>query len=392
MKAQRIANLAATAALALVSGSTIAAPAENHGQAGEEVISDVLSLGVPAPRPASPRGPEAEGPFARLVIRNVHLIDGTGAPSKGLVNIEIARDRIVLISDVGGTRTVSDKGGAVEPGTRVIDGKGGYVLPGFVNTHEHLGTPIHVYGGQLTDTDYVLKLLLAHGVTTVRDVGSIMGLGWTVRLQQQSGEGTITAPRIVPYALFPEPTATPEAARAWVQAARRNGAMGVKFLGAKPDVFRAAIAEIKKLGMGSAYHHSQVYVTRQNAVDSAALGLDSIEHWYGLPEAMFADKTVQAYPSDYNYNDEQDRFAQAGRLWRQTAAPGSDIWNATIKKLVDSHVTLNPTFNIYEVARDLPRAQRLGLPTPALMALSSSIGQARTRAPGGTTSASGCAL
>jgi len=124
-------------------------------------------------------------------------------------------------------------------------------------------------------------------------------------------------------------------------------------------VFAAAIDELGKLGMGSAYHHSQLYVTRQSAVDSAALGLRSIEHWYGLPEAMFTDRTVQAYPSGYNYNDEQDRFAQAGRLWLQTAGPGTAVWESTVKKLVASKVTLNPTFVVYEVSRDLSRAQRL---------------------------------
>lgn len=360
MKPVRKLAVSLSIGLAMLAGQVVrAAPGHDHTKAGEEVITDVLSMGVLAPGPASARGPEAEGPFERLVIRNVHVIDGTGAPAKGPVNITIERDRIVAISDIGGTRSLNDKGGSGEAAARIIDGKGGYVLPGFVNTHEHVGTPIHIYGGQLTDTDYVLKLHLAHGITTVRDTGTIMGLGWTVRLQQQSAQGTISAPRILAYALFPEPTATPEAARQWVRAAKANGANGVKFLGAKPDIFEAAIDEIKKLGMGSAYHHSQMYVTRQNAVDSAILGLDSVEHWYGLPEAMFSDRTVQAYPSDYNYNDEQDRFAQAGRLWQQTAAPGSDIWKGTIRKLVDAKVTLNPTFNVYEGARDLSRSLRL---------------------------------
>jgi len=44
------------------------------------------------------------------------------------------------------------------------------------------------------------------------------------------------------------------------------------------------------------------------------MGLDSMEHWYGLPAAMFTDKRVQNYPSDYKYNDEQDRFSHTGRL------------------------------------------------------------------------------
>lgn len=318
-----------------------------------------MSLGVPAPGMPPASGAEAEGPFARLRITNVMLIDGTGAPPVGPVNVEIAGDRIVKIVEVGGTRVFNDAADAVDSTVRVIDGKGGYLLPGFVDTHEHLGTPTHFFGGQLTDVEYVFKLLLAHGITTIRDPGAIMGLRWTAQLRQLSAERKISAPRIVAYAVFPERTPTPDVARAWVRAARRNGADGVKFLGADPDVFAAAIDEVNKLGMGSAYHHSQLSVTRQHAVRSAELGLQSIEHWYGLPEAMFEDRTVQAYPYDYNYNDEQDRFAQAGRLWQQTAAPGSPIWKDTIAKLVKLNVTLNPTFICYEASRDLSRAQRL---------------------------------
>ena len=48
-----------------------------------------------------------------------------------------------------------------------------------------------------------------------------------------------------------------------------------------------------------------------------------MEHWYGLPEALFDDRTVQDYPLDYNYADESHRFGQAGRLWKQAAPPHS---------------------------------------------------------------------
>ncbi|MBS0254962.1 MAG: amidohydrolase family protein [Proteobacteria bacterium] len=358
-----LAGAMATALIAAPARAGAPAPATAAAvPAGEEIIHDVTSAAQvpgPGPGPASPRGAEAAGPFQRLVITNVMVIDGTGAPPYGPVSIEIAGDRIVRIADIGGTRSMGGGVAAAGPGTRVIDGQGGYVLPGFIDTHEHIGTPIHLYGGQLTDPDYVLKLLLAHGVTTVRDVGSMLGLKWTTDLRQQGAAGTITAPRVVAYALFPERTATPEAAREWVRAARRNGADGVKFLGAAPEVFAAAIDEVNKLGMGSAYHHSQLSVTRQNAVDSAELGLQSIEHWYGLPEAMFEDRTVQTYPTAYNYNDEQDRFGQAGRLWQQAAAPGSPRWKETIARLLKTGVTLDPTFVVYEAARDLSRVQHL---------------------------------
>jgi hypothetical protein len=83
-----------------------------------------------------------------------------------------------------------------------------------------------------------------------------------------------------------------------------------------------------------------------------------MEHWYGLPEALFTDRTIQDYPPAYNYNDEQDRFRHAGRLWSQAAPPGSERWNEVISTLVARDFTLVPTFSIYEASRDLMRAMR----------------------------------
>lgn len=83
-----------------------------------------------------------------------------------------------------------------------------------------------------------------------------------------------------------------------------------------------------------------------------------MEHWYGLPEALFDDRTVQDYPLDYNYNNEQHRFEEAGKLWQQAAAPYSDHWNAVMNELIELDFSLVPTFNIYEASRDLQRARR----------------------------------
>ena len=93
------------------------------------------------------------------------------------------------------------------------------------------------------------------------------------------------------------------------------GPMASSFFGARPGVLLAAIDEARERGLGTAMHHAQMDVTRANVLDTARGGLTSMEHWYGLPEALFADRTVQDYPPDYNYADEYDRFAAAGRLW-----------------------------------------------------------------------------
>jgi hypothetical protein len=83
-----------------------------------------------------------------------------------------------------------------------------------------------------------------------------------------------------------------------------------------------------------------------------------MEHWYGLPEALFTDRTVQNYPLDYNYQNEQHRFAEAGRLWKQAAPPFSDHWNKVMNELIQLDFTIDPTFNIYEASRDLMRTRR----------------------------------
>ena len=33
-----------------------------------------------------------------------------------------------------------------------------------------------------------------------------------------------------------------------------------------------------------------------------------------LPEALFTDRTIQNYPPNYNYQNEQHRFEEAGKL------------------------------------------------------------------------------
>jgi hypothetical protein len=102
-------------------------------------------------------------------------------------------------------------------------------------------------------------------------------------------------------------------------------------------------------------HHAQLNVAHWNVLDSARAGLGTMEHWYGLPEALFEERVIQDYPAGYNYSDEQHRFGEAGRLWAQAAEPGSEKWNAVRDELIALDFTIDPTFTIYEASRDLMR-------------------------------------
>ncbi|MDX1502592.1 MAG: amidohydrolase family protein [Thermoanaerobaculia bacterium] len=310
--------------------------------------------------PRAPARAEGEGPFERLILRGVTLIDGTGAPPRGPTDIVIEGNRIVRIASVGapGVPVDPENRPAASAGDRVLELDGHWVLPGFVDLHGHLGGSV-----RSTPAEYVLKLWLAHGITTISDPGSGNGLEWNLWHKAKSEANEITAPRIEAAAVFGQghdgPITTPEQARAWVRELRRRGGDGIKFFGLRPDLMAAAIDEAKKLDLYTTCHHAQLNVVWQNALDSARMGLTSMQHWYGLPEAMLTDRVVQDYPLDYDYNDEQDRFTEAGRLWKQAAPPGSPRWNAVMDELVALDFTIVPTFVSYEVTRDVLRNARL---------------------------------
>lgn len=307
----------------------------------------------------APARVEGEGPYSRLILRGLTVINGTGAPARGPMDIVIEGNRITRISSVGnpGLAIKDDDRPQARAGDQVMDLEGSYALPGFVDMHGHIGGV-----EQGTPAEYVFKLWLGHGITTVRDPASGNGVEWVVTHKNKSARNSITAPRIEAYVSFgqgrDEPIATPKQARQWVAEQARKGADGLKFFGARPDVLQAALDEARKQGLRTAMHHAQLEVARANVLDTSAWGLNSMEHWYGLPEALFTDRTVQDYPANYNYNDEQHRFGEAGRLWSQASEPGSERWTLVRDTLIERDFTIDPTLTIYEASRNLMAQRR----------------------------------
>ncbi|MDN5204436.1 amidohydrolase family protein [Fulvivirgaceae bacterium BMA10] len=308
--------------------------------------------------PKAPDRAEGEGPFNQLIIRGAKMINGTGAPARGPVDVVIENNRIVQIRNVGypGVAISDEQRPKLKSGGREIDAHDMYLLPGFIDMHGHIG------GTSADQTaEYIFKLWMAHGITTIRDPSCGNGLDWVLDQKKRSEKNQITAPRIFAYTSFGQGSDginTPEQAREWVRNNAKKGADGIKFFGASPEIMSAALDENKKLGLRSACHHAQMNVVGWNVLNSARAGLTSMEHWYGLPEALFEDKVVQDYPLDYNYQNEQHRFEEAGKLWKQAAKPNSEHWNNVMNELLALDFTLDPTFNIYEASRDLHRARR----------------------------------
>lgn len=318
----------------------------------------VAAYAVQAP-PKAPERDRGEGPYERLILRGGTLVNGEGAPPFGPVDIVIENDRIVDIVSVGNPGVPIKPEGRPEAGAndKELDVSGQYILPGFVDMHAHIGG-----SAKGIPAEYVLKLWLAHGITTIREPGSFNGLDWVQWQEQRAADNRITSPRIIPYVGFGQgrdkPIYNGEQAREWVRYIKDEGAKGIKFFGASRKVMEAALDEANEQGLGTMMHHAQLNVMSMSALDSARLGLTSMEHWYGLPEALFEEQRVQDYPADYNYNNEQNRFEEAGRLWKQAAEPGSEKWNSVRDELIELDFTINPTLTIYEASRDLMRERQ----------------------------------
>ena len=301
----------------------------------------------------------ASGPFERLVIRNAILVDGTGAPAQGPMDIAIEEGRITQIRNIGapGIAPIAER--RLAQGTREIDASGKYVLPGFVNLHGHIHD---TDSGQGVPYNYILKLWLAHGITSVRELGNDKGAKWTADLGGRISAGREHGPRIYPYPVFRGWTAgevdTPAQARQRIRELKRDGALGVKMFGAPEEILWAGLDEAKKLGLRTTMHHAQLDVAHANVLDTSQRGLNSMEHWYGLPEALFEDQVLQDYPVDYVYHDEQHRFEEAGKLWAQAANPGSDHWGYVRDTLLERNFSIIPTFSIYMASRDWMRSRR----------------------------------
>ena len=154
----------------------------------------ILSLNVLAAPESIPDRVRGEGPFERLILRGVIIVNGEGAPPVGPMDVLIEGNRISEIRNLGLYKPVPEaKRIPVKPGDRVMELEGHYLLPGFIDLHAHFGGD-----EQGVSAEYVAKLWLGHGITTIRDPGRFNGLDWVLDHQGRSEKNEIAALRIFP--------------------------------------------------------------------------------------------------------------------------------------------------------------------------------------------------
>ena len=163
-----------------------------------------------------------------LVIRNAIIVDGAGTPAIGPADIVVRGNRIAEIVWLDPVSVANGKAKRPTAATE-IDAKGKYVLPGLINGHGHVQVE---RGGIPQPLDYELKLWLASGITSVREVGADDTQS-LIDLRGKSERGEIASPRIFVYARFSNPPApeTADQARQRIRDLKKIGVDGIKVSG-----------------------------------------------------------------------------------------------------------------------------------------------------------------
>ena len=111
---------------------------------------------------------------APLLVRNVRLVDGTGAPPTAPTDVLVREGRIERIAPANSTPR--------EPDVRVLDAGGRIAIPGLMELHAHFYDPAKLPGW------------LYYGVTTIRDQGS--RIATLVAAGEAIVAGVIPGPRV----------------------------------------------------------------------------------------------------------------------------------------------------------------------------------------------------
>jgi imidazolonepropionase-like amidohydrolase len=122
-----------------------------------------------------------------LVLANARLLDGTGAPPRTGVTVNVRDGTIASVSD-----------SPPAPGAPALDLEGRTLLPGLIDAHVHLsslGLPGVSDDLQEYGLAFVARRMLEAGFTTVRDLGSYGNS--LFRLRQAIGLGLCRGPRLV---------------------------------------------------------------------------------------------------------------------------------------------------------------------------------------------------
>ena len=260
-----------------------------------------------------------------LLIRGGTLIDGTGRPPVEDAEVVI---RDGLIAEINtSTRAAAGSAG-------VVDARGKFILPGLIDSHVHY-------------RDWKAELFLAHGVTTVYDLGN--PYYWQAALKRGFNSGRMRGPRYFfcgeiglpsdEAAQNQGPTVTrrrlefihkPEEASAIVGRLKEAGVDCIKLNESfKGDLFSAVARAAQGAGLRIISHS-------WNVTDSIRWGIGGVEHMEGI--ALATATSPRAQEAVGRMHLEAGHKNSALYQWMESAE-----FDRVVQELVGRRVFVNPT-------------------------------------------------
>jgi imidazolonepropionase-like amidohydrolase len=276
-----------------------------------------------------------------VVLKNVRIIDGTGAAPLEDQAITIIGDKIGSIGPAASCATPA--------GAEVLDLKGYTVMPGLVGMHNHLFFPQG--GSPPIYSDMAIsfpRLYLALGVTTIRTTGSVTPYT-DLEVKRLIDAGKMLGPRMfitAPY-LEGKGSFTPvmhelsdvDDARRMVNFWADQGATSFKaYMNITRDELRAAVEEAHKRKLKVTGHLCSVTYK-----EAAEIGIDNLEHGLLASTDFVADKKPDVCPAG----------GTASLLALDVNSPAAQ---ETIKKLVDKKVALTSTLPVFEASAPITQS------------------------------------
>jgi len=277
----------------------------------------LLLLLIPNTLPIVAQPQQKVIPQTQIAIAHVGVIDTNSGSVEGDMTVVIVGNRIAEMDSASNVK--------VPNSTQTIDAKGKFLMPGLWDMH------VHIFGAGRFPI--VTPLLIANGITGVREMGTCVPLATINGIRKKIAEGKLLGPRIVAAGPvvdggFKDWTnanvATPSEAREVVRSLKQQGADFIKIYDnlSRPAFFAIA-DESRKLDIPFAGHPPDTVSDRE----AAEAGQKSIEHLVGIPSACSTDE-AKLQPQYEQALNEPD-FSLANAIATRADIRAIDSFSAT---------------------------------------------------------------
>lgn len=264
------------------------------------------------------------------VIQQVHVVDVESGNLLRNQQVVIRNQKIESIEPM-------DAAAAPQDGTTIIDAEGRHLIPGLFDAHVHL----------VSDLELFAPMLVAHGVTSVRDLGGptdmIMAYKRSAPNREEPTPDITACGAIIdgtpPVWPFSEACETEEEAIAAVRKLAAAGVDQIKVYSLlKKEVYLAAVAEAKRIGL-PVTGHVPMSVSIEEAVEAGQMGIEHLDGFASLFNRMVNDQKEIDDPTHLAASEAIEGWA----LWPQI---DRNELKAILKQHADHRVVHIPTLTV----------------------------------------------